>query len=125
MGHFQSRRILGKVTDKILVPIIDDMGGESIREVEAYIEWSYATKSLNSGAYMDSHISYVTYTRVNGKWQVVSDLSFRKQLAGPTEKLQKMAEEQAQTSIRDRNLREGRIPKPSVIPDFGDWMRST
>lgn len=124
MKQFKTQRVTGIVEDTIDVPVIDEFGGDAQQQVDVRVEWSYATKSMHSGAYMSSELQYITYARNNGLWAVILDLNFRKQLAMATNSPLRRAEELAKASMRERNLREGRILQPTVIPDFLDRARS-
>lgn len=125
---FKVELIAGVVEDIVRVPYIDEDGGEAFQNVDIRVRWEYPTKvctpNPRHSVYLESEIRYLTYSRVNGKWTLLTEQNFRKQMGAATEKVLKRAEEMAKTSMRERNLREGRLPEPTVIPDFLDRARS-
>lgn len=125
---FTVELITGVVEDTMRVPFIDDHGGDAYQNVDVRVRWEYPTKAITANplhsAYVESEIRYNTYARVSGRWQLLTEQNFRKQMGAATEKIIKRAEELAKASMKERNLREGRIPQPTIIPDFLDRARS-
>ncbi len=120
---FKIELVTGTVSDSVTVPYVDEHGGEAQQNTDVYVRWEYATKPIGT-AYSSHEVKYNTYSRVNGKWTLLTEQNFRKQMGAATDKILKRAEELAKKSMHERNLREKRIPEPTVIPDFLDRARS-